>query len=134
MRLTTLVVAGLLVVGSVSCTDTPSMTATQTAAIAAVAPFITDNPYAVTTTSLEVIDNPRGTGQIVYVPEVQERLGQPGNLLWVVLDDQAYAVNGTSKNVTPLLPFPREAPEAVWDASGLDRFSASETMAIVFGG
>ncbi len=44
-----------------------SMTATQTAAIAAVAPFITDNPYTVTTTSLEVIDNPRGTGQIVYV-------------------------------------------------------------------
>lgn len=108
--------------------------ATHAAAIASVAPFITDNPYAVTTAGLAVIDNPRGAGQIVYVPEVQKRLGQPVvNLLWVVLGDQAYAVNGTSKNVTPDLPWPRDAPDAAWETSGLNRFVATETIAIVFG-
>ena len=92
------------------------------------------NPWGVSADDLEAMDNSKGKGQIVYIPQVQERLGQPVNLLWVVVGGHAYAVNGSSKNLTPGLPWPREAPEGVWNTTGLDPFIATDTIRLVFWG
>ena len=89
------------------------------------------NPWAVSADDLAVMENPKGEGQFVYIPQVQERLGRPTNLLWVVVGGQAYAVNGPSKNLTSGLPWPREAPEGVWDTTGLD--GTTDTIRLVFG-
>lgn len=91
------------------------------------------NPWAMSATDLAVMENPKGEGQFVYIPQVQERLGRPANLLWVVVGGQAYAVNGPSKNLTPGLTWPREAPEGVWNTTGLDPFIATDTIRLVFG-
>ena len=104
-------------------------------AIALVAPEMTGvNPWGVSADDLTVMENPEGEGQIVYIPQVQERLGQPINLLWVVVARQAYAVNGPSKELAPGLPWPREAPGGVWNTTGLDPFQATATIRMVFGG
>ena len=92
------------------------------------------NPWGVSADDLEAMDNSKGKGQIVYIPQGQERLGQPVNLLWVVVGGHAYAVNGSSKNLTPGLPWPREAPEGAWNTTGLDPFIATDTIRLVFRG
>lgn len=81
--------------------------------------------------SLGAIDNPHGDGIIVYALETRYA-GVERHLVWLVLDGQAYALNGPSKELTPSLPWPRDAgPE--WDATGLDRYSpAAAAIAAAF--
>ena len=90
------------------------------------------NPWRLSAADLVVVDNPNGAGEIVYIRQVQERLGQPVNLLWVVVAGRGYAVNGPSKNMTPELQWPREAPDRVWETTGLDKYSATDTIRLVF--
>lgn len=81
----------------------------------------------------KAIDNPKGEGFIVYDPRT-EFSGVERYLLWVVIDDTAYALNGPSKMVTPGLKWPRDANPESWKKTGIDQYNgASEIIAVVFG-
>ena len=54
-------------------------------------------------------------------------------VIWLVIENRAFALNGATKNITPSLPWPREAPDDLWQRTGLDKFSATEAIRIVFG-
>lgn len=82
---------------------------------------------------LRSMPNPKGRGTFVYCPRTDfggvERL-----VIWLVLEGQAYPLNGATKgSVTPSISWPREATEAQWSTTGLDPYSASEAIRIVFG-
>ena len=80
---------------------------------------------------LLAMENPKGSGVFVYVPETRFS-GVERFILWLVLDGTAYPLNGATKDVTPQLPWPREAAEEVWSQSQLDAFQATEAIEIVF--
>lgn len=76
--------------------------------------------------------NPKGAGVFVYDPRTRFN-GVERNLVWLVVKDQAYPLNGPSKTLTPKLKWPREAEPSMWKQTGLDRYSATEALEIVFG-
>ena len=76
--------------------------------------------------------NPKGKGGFVYDPRTRFN-GVERNLLWLVLDDTAYPLNGPSKMLTPQLKWPREVSEIKWEKTGLSPFFASEAIEIIFG-
>jgi hypothetical protein len=76
--------------------------------------------------------NPVGEGVFVYRPQGQQVLNVNRRFLWLVVNGLGYALNGPSKGVTPSLPWPREAPDAVWATTGLERYDASQALRIVF--
>ena len=75
--------------------------------------------------------NPKGKGVFVYDPRTRFS-GVERNLIWVVVRDQAHPLNGPSKMLTPSLKWPREADPVVWKSTGLDPFTATEAIKIVF--
>jgi len=105
------------------------------AAIGVVAPSL-GGKFGITSADLREKRNPKGGGTFVYAPQTSfwafgrslER-----QILWLVLDGYAYPLNGTTKNVTPELKWPREADETTWEKSGLNPYSPSEALEIVFG-
>ena len=50
----------------------------------------------------------------------------------MVIDGQAFPLNGPTKKITPNLPWPREAPESTWKKTRLDKYSATEAIKLVF--
>lgn len=84
------------------------------------------------TSNLKAMNNPKGEGVLIYVPETQY-FGIERFFMWVVINNNAYAVNGASKDLTPSLPFPREASVEVWARTGLEKYVATDTLKIVFG-
>jgi hypothetical protein len=76
--------------------------------------------------------NPKGSGVFVYDPRTVFR-GVQRNLIWLVLKDEAFPLNGPSKNLTPKLKWPREVDQATWKLTGLDPYMATEAIKIVFG-
>jgi len=76
--------------------------------------------------------NPRGKGVFVYDARTRFH-GVKRYLLWLVVDDQTYPLNGASKNLTPALKWPREANQKIWKATGLNPFSPTESIEIIFG-
>lgn len=102
-------------------------------AVSVVARALGSNTLGVRSSDLALKVNPKGAGTFVYV--AQTRFGDvERNLLWLVLDGRAYALNGPSKLLTPNLPWPRDAEGSVWKTTGLNQYSATEAIAIVFGG
>jgi len=97
-----------------------------------VAPHLAGNTLGVQASDLEVMDNPRGEGQLVYVERTVFDEGVR-YLVWLVLDGTAYTINGQTHNLTPDLPFPRAAGDERWSRTGLDPQRARETIEIVFG-
>jgi len=55
----------------------------------------------------KTIDNPKGDGVLVYDPRT-EFYGVKRYLIWMVINDEAYPLNGPSKMVTPSLSWPRD--------------------------
>ncbi len=92
---------------------------------------LTGKNLPVSATDLRTKPNARGQGTFVYHPRTRFS-GVERHLLWLVLDNRAYALNGATKDVTPSLPWPREAEEAVWRRTGLDKYSATEAIRLVF--
>ena len=86
----------------------------------------------VTPSDLRTKPNPKGDGTFVYVPRT-DYAGVTRNLVWVVVDGRAYPLNGPSKTATPSLPFPREADDATWARTGLNKYSATEAIALLWG-
>lgn len=81
---------------------------------------------------LEAIDNPKGEGVFVYVPKT-DFYGVERFFLWLYIENNAYAINGATKDLTPDLSFPRDAKSETWDKTGLNKYSATEAIDIVFG-
>ena len=71
--------------------------------------------------------NPRGEGTFVYVSRTRF-FGVERYLIWLALDGRVYALNRATKNVTPQLPWPRDAAEIMWARTGLDPFVATEAI------
>ena len=83
-------------------------------------------------THLSEMPNPKGEGTFVYVPQTRY-LGVERYVIWLVIENRAFALNGATKTITPSLPWPREAPDDLWQRTGLEKFSATEAIQIVFG-
>jgi len=56
--------------------------------------------------------NPKGKGIFVYDPRTNFN-GAKRNLIWIVIDDEAYPLVGASKNLTPSLKWTRKADSKV---------------------
>lgn len=98
--------------------------------VQAVATYILpNNRLGITATDLAVKENPKGQGLFVFVP--QERIR--GHRVWVVVSNRAFPLNARAKDLTPSLPWPREAPPGVWETTGLNPYTATEAFEIVFG-
>lgn len=94
---------------------------------------IETNKLNVTSNDLKAKKNPKGDGVFVYVPQTRYS-GVERYVIWMVVDSQAYALNSPSKMVTPSLPWPRDADEATWNKTGINKYNgASEAIEIVFG-
>lgn len=76
--------------------------------------------------------NIKGDGIFVYDPRTRFD-GIERYLIWLVIDDVAYPLNGPSKMLTPGLKWPREANSNTWKKTGLDPFMAKEAIDVVFG-
>jgi len=97
-----------------------------------VSPKLTGLPdLNINSDDLQAIKNPRGEGVFVYIPET-DFYGVERFFLWIVINNNAYAINGATKDLTPTLSFPRDADEVVWEKTGLNKYSASEAIEIVF--
>jgi len=75
--------------------------------------------------------NPKGAGVFVYDPRTRFQ-GVERKLIWLVVRDEAYPLNGASKNLSRTLKWPREADPKVWKSTGIDPYSTQESLAIVF--
>ena len=100
--------------------------------IAIVSGSLSPNDLGIEASHLREMPNPKGEGTFVYVPQTRfndvERY-----VIWLVIDAKAFPLNGATKNITPSLPWPREAPDDLWQRTGLDKFIATEAVEIVFG-
>lgn len=85
------------------------------------------NQLGIDANDLKAIENPKGKGFIVFHPDSKFN-GVLRNLIWVVIDGTGYAVNGPSKNMTPALKWPREAPASSWKETGLNPFTAANEL------
>ena len=91
-----------------------------------------ENKLNIDSGDLRGMENPRGEGAIVYVPQTRF-YGVQRYVVWVVADEKAFALNSPSKMTTPSLPWPREAHYTTWSKTGFDTYgSASEVIDIVF--
>ena len=89
------------------------------------------NSLGIESSQLREIPNTNGQGVFVYSPQTSYQ-GVQRYVIWLVIEEIAFPLNGATKNITPSLPWPREAPEGVWERTGLDMFNASEAIEIVF--
>ena len=104
----------------------------ESAAVSAIAPHLSSNSLGIEPSDLRETGNPRGSGTFVYVPQTRF-YGVERFILWLVIDGAPFPLNGATKNVTPNLPWLRDAPESVWGLTGLGQYnSASEGLGIVF--
>ena len=76
--------------------------------------------------------NTKGDGVFVFDPRTHFH-GTERYLIWLVIKEDAYPLNGPSKMVTPGLKWPREAEPDIWKKTGLDPYVAKEAIDIVFG-
>ena len=113
------------------CAGTQTPPSVDQRAVALVASALSGNKLGVTSGDLLTKANPRGEGTFVYHPTTRFS-GVERYLLWLVVDGRAYALNGASKGITPTLSWPREAEDAVWSRTGLDKYSATEAVGLVF--
>ena len=76
--------------------------------------------------------NPVGEGTFVYVPKTDFD-GVERHVIWLVLDNRAYALTGPAKLITPSLATAAEANETAWAKSGINRLHAEDdAVKVVF--
>lgn len=133
MKLIGLGTALVVVLGAPGCDSGSNDSPTSTAEIRVVAQHLAGNKLGIKAEDLRSLPNPRGQGTFVYCPTTRFS-GVERKVIWLVLADQAFPLNGATKgSVTPSLPWPREVPEEQWSVTGLDPYSPSDALAIVFG-
>ncbi len=102
-------------------------------AVRLVSAALESNKLNVASDDLNAKKNPKGDGVFVFAPEARYS-GVERYVIWMVVDSKAYALNSPSKMVTPSLPWPRDADEATWNKTGIDKYNgASEAIEIIFG-
>ena len=79
----------------------------------------------------KTVNNPKGEGVLVFDPRTRFN-GAERYLIWLVVNDEAYPLNGASKNLTPNLKWPRDADSKIWKSTGLDPYSATEIIDFVY--
>ena len=127
MRRTWIVVALLLVIMTATCR------AAGDEATAVVAAALQGNKLGIKASDLRSMQNPKGAGTFVFVPQTRF-VGVERLVIWLVVDGKAFALNGATKGtVTPSLPWPREAPKELWVTTGLDPYAPADALRIVFG-
>ena len=104
---------------------------TKQSPIGLVSASLGDNKLQIRAADLRSVPNPKGQGVFVYVPKTRFR-GVERYILWMVIDGEAYSMNGATKNVTPQLVWPREAPASTWRKTALDKYTVTEAIKIVF--
>ena len=100
--------------------------------IGVVSRYLGMNQLGIEASHLSEMPNPKGEGTFVYVPQTRYS-GVERYVIWLVIENRAFALNGVTKIITPSLPWPREAPDDLWQRTGLEKFSATEAIQIVFG-
>ena len=94
-----------------SCDSDSNDSYVPTAEIRVVAQHLAGNKLGIKAEDLRSVPNPRGQGTFVYSPHTRFD-GVERNVIWLVLDEQAFPLNGATKgSVTPSLPWPRNALE-----------------------
>lgn len=139
--ITLFIIIGLLIIGSLIPDNKTSPNTQRSSpqpethnAIAVVSPELTGLPdLNIEKDDLSFMENPIGEGTFVYVPQT-DFYGVERLFLWMVIDNEAYAINGATKDLTPNLGFPRDANEEIWKKTGLNKYDASEAVGIVFRG
>ena len=61
------------------------------------------NELGIEASHLSEMPNPKGEGTFVYVPQTRYS-GVERYVIWLVIEDRAFALNGATKNITPSLP------------------------------
>ena len=100
--------------------------------IGVVSRYLGMNQLGIEASHLSEMPNPKGEGTFVYVPQTRYS-GVERYVIWLVIENRVFALNGVTKIITPSLPWPREAPDDLWQRTGLEKFSATEAIQIVFG-
>lgn len=114
-------------------TESSQQSTEEVKAVRLVSGSVESNKLNVTSNDLKAKKNPKGDGVFVYVPQTRF-LGIERYVIWMVVDSKGYALNSPSKMVTPSLPWPRDADEATWNKTGINKFNgASEAIDILFG-
>ena len=113
-------------------TESFQQTTEEVNAVRLVSGSVESNKLNVTSSDLRAKKNPKGDGVFVYVPQTSFS-GVDRYVIWLVVDAKGYALNSPSKMVTPSLPWPRDADEATWNKTGINKFNgASEAIDILF--
>lgn len=93
----------------------------------------TPNKFGIGPRQLLARANPRGAGSFVYVPGFEIN-GYRRSVVWFVLGEQVFPLNGSTQTITPHLPWPRERPLADWASTGIDPMDLTqEALALLFG-
>jgi hypothetical protein len=96
-------------------------------------PLLAGNRFSVGVRDLRVKQNPYGSGAFVYAPETRY-FGVERLFVWFVKNDTALKLNGATDNLTPSLPFPRDAALDFWEGTGLSEATAtSRGLDVAFG-
>lgn len=103
----------------------------ESSAVGIVAPQIGANKLGITREILMAMENPKGDGAFVYVPQTLF-YGIERHIFWIVVDGKCYVLNGSTKNITPNVPWAREAPEAVWARTNLNIYNATDTSKLIW--
>ena len=99
--------------------------------IGVVSRYLGMNQLDIEASHLSEMPNPKGEGTFVYVPQTRYS-GVERYVIWLVIENRAFALNGVTKIITPSLPWPREAPDDLWQRTGLEKSQATEAIRIVF--
>ncbi len=133
MSLIRLAIALALALNAGTCGPGSNGKPAAKAEIRVVAQHLAGNKLGIVAEDLRSLPNPRGEGTFVYCPTTRFS-GVERKVIWLVLENEAIPLNGATKgSVTPLLPWPRDVPKEQWSATGLDPYSPSEALEIVFG-
>lgn len=61
-------------------------------------------------------------------------LGVKVYLMWLVVDSEAFPLNGMTKPLTPSLRWPRKVDQSVWEKTGLSPLSSGvDARRVLFG-
>lgn len=109
----------------------PETVPTPYSSIEVVSRNLGTNILDIESAQLKEMPDPKGEGIFVYSPQARYHEVQR-YIFWLVIEEMASPLNGATKDITPSLPWPREAPNGVWQWTGLDMYSATEAIEIVF--
>jgi hypothetical protein len=82
---------------------------------------------------LKFIENPVGNGIIIYYPDTLF-FGVERYFIWIYLNGSIFVFNGATKDITPNLPWPRQASTDQWSSTNLSPYSPTEIIDYTFHG